>query len=92
MEAASGFEPESRGFAEVDRGSEQVDRLRPTRPDPHSNSTLRPSYPTTTRASSNPSCLVWGKDGASKNRPGRPYPRALPGLGSEGGEAGTDLR
>ncbi len=65
MEAASGFEPESRGFAEDDRPPEGLDRVRPTRLAPHHNKTLRESYPTTTRAWSKPSRLVWGKDGAS---------------------------
>src|SRR5437867_8452165 len=40
LEAASGLEPESRGFAGDDRASDQVDHRRPTRHWPRQNRTL----------------------------------------------------
>jgi len=45
LEAASGFEPESRGFAEDEQAPKEVDRVRPTRHEPHQNKTLHASYP-----------------------------------------------
>ena len=65
VEAASGFEPLNRGFAERDRGFEQVDHVRPTRLGPHQISTLRGSSPTPAQAHANALGLVWGKVGAS---------------------------
>jgi integrase len=65
LEAASGFEPENRGFAGDDRVLDQVDRVRPTRHGLHEYNTLHASLTPTTPTASNLIDSVWGKVGAS---------------------------